>query len=238
MSLLDNAPAPRRTMVLFFVVDTSGSMQGSKIGSVNAAIDELIPDIRDLDSTNPDARIKIAALQFDSDCRWITSSGPIEADKFQWNYIDAEGVTDFGAACKELNIKLDDDQFMSEATGSYAPVIILLSDGEPTDNWQPELDKLKKNNWFKFALKYAFAVGHDANHDVLKEFTGNSEAVLEVNNTATLKRMIHFVSVRASQFQSQSAHTGADTESNQVRLDQEAQDEAKEAAVENPDDEW
>jgi hypothetical protein len=98
------------------------------------------------------------------------------------------------------------------------------------------LDKLKKNNWFKFALKFTFTVGHDADQDVLKEFTGNSEAILK--DMTMLKRMIHFVSVRASQFQSQSAHTGADTETNQVRLDKEAQDEAKEAIVDNPDDEW
>ena len=41
MSLLDNvAPAPRKVMTLFYVVDTSGSMYGSKIGSVNSAMEE------------------------------------------------------------------------------------------------------------------------------------------------------------------------------------------------------
>ena len=43
MSLLDNvAPAPRKVMTLFYVVDTSGSMCGSKIGSVNSAMEEAI----------------------------------------------------------------------------------------------------------------------------------------------------------------------------------------------------
>ena len=55
----------RRTMVLFFVVDTSGSMAGDKIGSVNDAIRETVPDLRDLSDGNPDASIKIAALEFD-----------------------------------------------------------------------------------------------------------------------------------------------------------------------------
>ena len=35
MGLLDNESIPRRKMTLFFVIDTSGSMVGSKIGSVN-----------------------------------------------------------------------------------------------------------------------------------------------------------------------------------------------------------
>jgi len=36
----------RRTMVLFFVVDTSGSMEGAKIGTLNSAIEDVIPEIR------------------------------------------------------------------------------------------------------------------------------------------------------------------------------------------------
>ena len=47
----------RRTMVLFFVVDTSGSMMGEKIGSVNDAIRETVPDLKDLSSRNQDAAI-------------------------------------------------------------------------------------------------------------------------------------------------------------------------------------
>ena len=38
----------RRTMTLFFVVDTSGSMGGSKIGTLNSAIEEVIPYIRNI----------------------------------------------------------------------------------------------------------------------------------------------------------------------------------------------
>ena len=34
MGLLDNESIPRRKMILFFMIDTSGSMYGSKIGSV------------------------------------------------------------------------------------------------------------------------------------------------------------------------------------------------------------
>ena len=36
----------RRTMTLFFVVDASGSMDGSKMGTLNSAIEEVIPEIR------------------------------------------------------------------------------------------------------------------------------------------------------------------------------------------------
>jgi len=206
MALTDKIEIPRRTMVLFFVIDTSGSMDGSKIGAVNTAIEEVIPAIREVSDENADAQIKIAALEFSSGVRWITSNGPVEADQFRWNYLNAEGVTDFGAACKALNDKLSTKAFMQEATGSFAPAIFLLSDGEPTDTWARELAALKQNNWFKAAVKVAIAIGDDANKDVLKEFTGTMEAVLESHNAATLKKMIKFVSVRASQVASKSSN--------------------------------
>jgi uncharacterized protein YegL len=212
MSLTDRVEIPRRTMVLFFVIDTSGSMDGSKIGAVNTAIEEVIPAIKEVSDENADAEIKIAALEFSSGARWITTNGPVEADQFRWNYLNAEGVTDFGAACKALNSKLSTKAFMKEATGSFAPAIFLLSDGEPTDEWTRELEALKQNNWFKAAVKVAIAIGDDANKDVLKEFTGNKEAVLESHNAATLKKMIKFVSVRASQVASKSSNVN-ETES-------------------------
>ena len=212
MSLLDKVEIPRRTMVLFFVIDTSGSMDGSKIGAVNAAIEEVIPAIREVSDENADAQIKIAALEFSSGARWITSSGPVEAGQFRWNYVDAAGVTDLGAACKALNEKLSTKAFMAEATGSFAPAIFLLSDGEPTDDWQREMAALKQNNWFKAGVKVAVAIGDDANKDVLKEFAGSMEAVLETHNAATLKKMIKFVSVRASQVASKSSNAVGDGE--------------------------
>jgi uncharacterized protein YegL len=239
MSLIDEFdPVSRKTMVLFFVIDTSGSMMGSKIGSVNQAIEEVIPEIKDISSTNADAQIKIAALQFDSGCRWITSSGPIDAETFHWNQINAQGVTDFGAACKELNSKLSTKEYMKEASGSFAPAVILLSDGEPTDNWQPELDSLKQNNWFKSAIKVALAVGDDANYDVLGQFTGTNEAVIPVHNRGELKRTIKFVSVTASKVASKSTQAGSDTKTKQDELNKDLQEIKEENDNSTSDDEW
>lgn len=194
----------RRTMVLFFVVDTSGSMMGQKIGSVNDAIRETVPDLKDLSTNNPDAAIKIAAMQFDTNVNWLYPQ-PIDSENFQWNDLQANGLTSFGAALKELNHKLSKSQFLQEAAGSFAPVIILLSDGAPTDEYKSALEEIKKNNWFKHAIKIAIAIGNDADKNVLVEFTGNSEAVLEVHNRAMLKAFIRFVSVTSSQVNSKSS---------------------------------
>ncbi len=197
----------RRTMTLFFVVDASGSMQGSKMGTLNSAIEEVIPEIRKISGENADAAIKIAVLEFSNGARWITPS-PIEAEGFTWSFLNADGLTDFGAACKELTEKLSRSAFMSDVAGSFAPAIFLLSDGEPTDDYKAELQKLWNNNWFKKAIKVAVAIGDDANCDILSEFTGNKEAVLTVHTPQALAKMIRFVSVTASQIGSKSTGVG------------------------------
>lgn len=212
MGLYDEVvEVPRRTMVLFFVVDTSGSMSGEKIGTVNSAIEEIVPELKDISETNADAQIKVATLAFSTGTQWVNEK-PIAAENFRWNYLDAGGVTDLGEACIQLNEKLSRNEFMSDVTGSFAPAIFLMSDGEPTDNYKHGLDKLKQNNWFKKAIKVAVAIGDDANQNILAEFTGNSEAVITVHHPEALKKWIKFVSVTASQIGSKSSNaTGSDS---------------------------
>lgn len=207
MSLLDQVtPSPRKIMTLFYVVDTSGSMTGDKIGSVNSAMEEAITvDLPDISTANDDAEIRVAIMQFSSGCFWITpSSGPIGIGDVIWNDLHPSGLTDLGAACVELDKKLSRNEFLESQTGAYAPVILLFSDGGPTDNWEKGLEQLKKNNWFKHAIKIAIAIGEDADKTVLATFTGTPESVIAVNDKHTLKALIRKVSVRASEFQSHS----------------------------------
>lgn len=104
----------------------------------------------------------------------------------------------------ELDKKLSRKKFLESQTGAYAPVILLFSDGGPTDNWEKGLQQIKKNNWFKHAIKIAVDIESGADKKVLEAFTGNSEAILDAKDQNSLKKMIHKVSVRASEFQSHS----------------------------------
>lgn len=199
---------PRRIMTLFFMVDTSTSMKGDKIRSLNEAVRETVPFLSELSVNNADSEVKIAVLEFSSGTEWMHPQ-PVGAEVFQWKDLSADGITDFGEACTELCNKLSVKAFMNQSSGSFAPVIILLSDGEPTDNYKKGIEQLKNNNWFKAAIKIAIAIGEDANKNVLAEFAGNKECVLTVHNKEQLKKIIHFVSVTASQVASRNASTSA-----------------------------
>ena len=216
MSLLDEVESvPRRTMTLFFMIDTSGSMLGSKIGAVNDAVVNVLPMLNEISETNPDAEIKVAALEFSNGTSWLYDEPKLAAD-FIWQDVQASGLTSLGEACSELNSKLSRSGFMKSASGSFAPAIILLSDGGPTDNFEAGLDKLKANNWFKAAIKIAIAIGDDADMDVLTKFTGTNEAVFTVHNIDALKQIIRIVAVTSSQIGSKSSTAGDTTKQEQV----------------------
>lgn len=219
MSLLDDAVSvPRRTMTLFFLIDTSGSMSGNKIGAVNDAIVNVLPMLEDISSSNPDAEIKVAALEFSNGTKWLYNE-PKSVEDFKWIDVQAGGLTSLGEACLELNSKLSRSGYMKSASGSYAPAIILLSDGGPTDNFDGGLQTLQGNNWFKNSIRIAIAIGDDADLNVLSRFTGNSEAVIKVQNIDALKQIIRIVAVTSSQIGSKSSSAGDTSKQDQVIKD-------------------
>ena len=244
MSLLDNESIPRRQMTLFFLIDTSGSMIGSKIGSVNDAIENVLPMIGEISDENPDAEIRVAALEFSTGTRWLYDE-PKEGKEFIWQPVVAEGLTSLGEACEELEKKLHrNGGFMTSPSGCYAPAVILLSDGGPTDNFEAGLSKLQSNSWFKNAIRIAIAIGDDADMEVLKKFTGSAEAVIKVHNVDALKKMIRVIAVTSSQIGSKSTSATDTTKQEQVieQINKEAQDtqgaESAAAPAPSADDEW
>ncbi|MDR1559854.1 MAG: VWA domain-containing protein [Clostridiales bacterium] len=185
----------KKELVIFFIIDRSGSMSGTKIGAVNTAIREVLPVLRGIGGS--DANIKIAVLGFSTEAHWI--SPPVSAEEFMWEDINAVGWTDFGAALNRLCEKMSRREFLNSSTGYAAPVCILMSDGQPTDSWLAPLELLRQNNWFKLATKIAIAIGNDADKRVLTEFTGNPQAVLVSHSPEDLKKLIKIVTLTSSQ---------------------------------------
>jgi uncharacterized protein YegL len=193
-------------MTLFLLIDSSGSMNtNGNMGKVNGAIEEMIPLLRDVSDEQSDAEIKLAVLEFSSGCTWVTGqNGPVSLDDYEWNDMAAGGLTDMGAAFRELDQKLSRNAFMNNAAGNYAPVIILLTDGEPTDDYRSGLAMLQHNNWFRHAVRVAISVDSGAD-DVLAEFTGSVETVLRYNSEKSdLKKLLTRLAVVSSTIQSHS----------------------------------
>lgn len=183
-----------RPLHFFWIVDCSGSMYGEKIGTLNHAIQSTIPDMRDAADNNPNAQLLVRTLKFSTGATWVTPK-PVPIEDFAWDDLDAGGVTDLGKAFELLAAQLTIPPMTDRA---LPPVLVLLSDGQPTDNYKKELDNFLKLPWGKKAVRIAISIGQDADDDVLLQFTGNRELVLQANNATMLTKMIKWASTAAS----------------------------------------
>ena len=75
------------------------------------------------------------------------------------------------------------------------PVLVLISDGAPTDDFSSGLKELMSKPWGRKAVRLAIAIGRGANKDVLQKFIGHPEiAPLEANNSQDLVKYIKWAS--------------------------------------------
>jgi len=198
----------RKSLVIFFLIDTSGSMKGKKMGELNTVMEELIPEIRRVGEA--DTEVKVAVLTFSTEVRWMYST-PIPIEDFEWARLRASGVTSMGAAFKELNQRMSRNSFLNSPSLSFAPVIFLMTDGYPSDDYKEGLRELQNNSWYKFGLKAALGIGQEANDNILAEFTGSKDTVVHAYSGGQLAQMIKIIAVTSSQIGSKSMTLSDDT---------------------------
>lgn len=200
MKTTDNGPQPRKDLHIFYILDTSKSMaQDGKIETLNAAMKETLEVLQSEAKKNADAKLHAAVLEFNSGASWITQNGPeaLEED-FIWTPLKAGGLTDLGAALNELNGKLSKNTWLDSMTGALMPILIFMTDGQPTDNYKKALEQIRKNKWFLESIKIGFALGEDADESVIADVVGNPEAVIKTTDLDQFQMLLKFVSVTSS----------------------------------------
>jgi uncharacterized protein YegL len=113
------------------------------------------------------------------------------------------GNTDLGAALRLLAQELRVPPMQERA---LPPVLVLISDGQPTDDFEQGLADLMRQPWAVKAVRIAIAVGQDADLDVLQKFIRHPEfRPLQANNPEMLVRYIKWVSTAVLKSASQPA---------------------------------
>ena len=74
-------------------------------------------------------------------------------------------------------------------------MLVLISDGQPTDDYKAGLKRLMDQPWGKKAVRIAIAIGGDVDAECLQEFIGNIEfKPLQANNAERLVQLIKWAS--------------------------------------------
>lgn len=182
----------RKTLPIYYLVDTGSQMAGDKIGSVNAAMEEAITvDLPDISTANDDAEIHVAIIQFSTGASWVTP-GAVPMGDVIWNDLHASGANDFGHALHLLAEELK----TFDSCSSFAPIVVAYSNAPVTDEYTEMLNQLNHIECFRQGHKIGIAIGEDADSKALKAFTGSSEAVLAVNDKHTLKLLMRKTDIK------------------------------------------
>lgn len=89
--------------------------------------------------------------------------------------------------------------FLESPSLSFAPVVVLLSDGGPIYKYEKPLQELNRNRWFEYSLKTAIAIGPKAKTEILSLFTGDPDAVFRTLNSESLSEMLRLTVLTSSE---------------------------------------
>ena len=179
-----------RPLHFIFLADCSGSMYGDRIEVLNDAIDSVIPHMKSVANENPQAQVYVRALKFSNGAQWHVSQ-PTPVEEFRWEPLEADGGTDMG---KAFLMVADALKIPPMTARSLAPVLVLLTDGQPTDDVNAGLNALFNADWGKKAVRVAIAIGDDADMSVLQQFTKNPELIVKAKNAEQLVKYIKWAS--------------------------------------------
>ena len=149
-------------MKFFILLDTSGSMEGAKIGALNDAMSNILVTLQG--AAFDGKQIELSVMTFGKTAQWMYDS-PKSVMDFGWKELKANGMTPLGTACQALDVALNKHSIVGEEI-----IIIVLSDGCPTDDYDSGISILDNNRYFSLANKYAIALGENADMASLKRF--------------------------------------------------------------------
>ena len=176
-----------RRLPVYLLLDTSGSMSGEPIEAVKNGVQVMISSLRQ----NPQAieTAYISVITFDSAAQQIIPLTDLAS--FQMVDIRATGTTALGDALKLVASKIDTEvaKTTTEQKGDWKPLVFIMTDGIPTDDWQSGLTEFKKR---KIAFTVACAAGSGADTNIFKQITENVVS-LDTADSASIGKFFQWV---------------------------------------------
>ncbi|MBI1669402.1 MULTISPECIES: vWA domain-containing protein [Capnocytophaga] len=193
-----------RRLPVYLLLDTSGSMTGEPIEAVKNGVQMMIHSLRQ----NPQAieTAFVSIITFDSDAKQLIPLTDLAS--FQTVDLKAAGTTALGAALSLLADKLENEVTKTtlEQKGDWKPIVFIMTDGVPTDDWQAGFQKLKA---VKKGLIVGCAAGNNADDKVLKEI---ADQVVRLSNTDadSIGKFFQWVSASIATTSTKVEETGID----------------------------
>jgi uncharacterized protein YegL len=182
-----------RPLPVIVLADTSASMiADDKIKTMNAALQDMVKTFADQSRLR--AEIQVGLITFGGEEAEahlpLTPAHQIE----RMEALEPQGRTPMGHAFQLATELLEDAELIPSR--AYQPVLVLVSDGRPTDDWHEAFSKLQTSVRAQKASRFAMAIGSDADEDMLKRFANDPEAPLfKADNARDIHRFFRAVTM-------------------------------------------
>lgn len=182
----------KKKLPIIFLIDSSGSMAGDKITTLNNSIRNMLISLSDIEEYN----ICVSLISYATDAHLVYDS--IDLHSFQWSDILAEGKSNFAEALILLSKVIEKIDFEN----SLYPEIIIISDGAPTDHLKIDnvVNDLLDNPVAKWSNYHSIFIGDDDGVYFLKEFIKKVNAnrkseLFEPYNTMYIKDFFNYLEI-------------------------------------------
>ena len=155
---------------LVLVLDCSGSMSGENISELNAGLVVLESDMKNDPTTSTRGRVLVIQYGWNDEVRQELWQDAID---FKAPKLEADGRTPMGAAVTQALAEIEAQKAELRANGIpyKRPIMMLLSDGEPSDSWEQAAEACKAAEANNKVSVYAIGVGKNAKLDILNRFS-------------------------------------------------------------------
>lgn len=198
MEIVTNPDEVRRTGQYGFVDGNNVEFVEGGIMRISVLNDAVRKMLRTFAKYERDAtEFLVSIITFGDDTRMVLP--PTAASDVRFTDLAAAGdITPLGKALGIAKTLIEDKtQIPSRA---YRPLVILVSDGEANDNWQPPFQDFIRNGRSAKCDRIALAIGSEANRNMLAEFVaGTDHSVFEADTAEQITDFFKFVTMSSVQ---------------------------------------
>ena len=181
-----------RRLPVYILLDTSGSMRGEPIHSLNVGLQSMLSALRQ----DPYAleSVHLSLITFDIEAKVYLPLTPLDQVQLPEITVPSAGATFMGAALELLahEVAANTQKSTADAKGDWRPLLFIMTDGSPSDlyAYQQAIPMIQQANFASFV---ACAAGPKAKQTHLLELT-DRVVVLDSMDAASFAGFFKWVS--------------------------------------------
>ena len=186
--------AKAKPLPVILLLDRSGSMSGEKISTLNSAVNEMIQSFKT--AGQGEVEINLGIISFgDGGASYDLQLQPVAGISNM--SLQANGGTPMGMALRMAKDLIEDKEIIPSK--GYRPAVVLVSDGEPNDDWEQPMNNFIGGGRSSKCERFAMAIGTSQEDPVLNKFlSGTENKVFLASDASKIRDFFKFVTMSVS----------------------------------------